>query len=100
VVGSSPLKNEPQYFNIEINGREIDTRPGQTIAAALIAAGIFTFRYLADNDPRGLFCGMGVCFDCLVTVDGVPDQRACMTLVQPGMKVILATESKTRREID
>ncbi len=100
MVGSSALKNEPQHFNIEINGREIDTRPGQTIAAALIAAGILTFRRLADHEPRGLFCGMGVCFDCLVTVDGVPDQRACMTLVRPGMKVTLAIESNPAYEND
>jgi len=92
------LKKEPEHFNIEINGREIETRPGQTIAAVLIATGILTFRQLADHEPRGLFCGMGVCFDCLVTVDGIPDQRACMTLVQPGMQISLNTESKSRYE--
>jgi len=94
------LKNETQHFNIEINGRIIETYPGQTIAAVLIAAGIITFRHLADHEPRGLFCGMGVCFDCLVTVNGVPDQRACMTPVRPGMKVTLATESQAQHEID
>jgi predicted molibdopterin-dependent oxidoreductase YjgC len=88
------LKKEPQHFNIEINGREIETRSGQTIAAALIAAGILTFRQLTDHEPRGFFCGMGVCFDCLVTVDGIPDQRACMTPVKPGMKITLNTEIK------
>jgi predicted molibdopterin-dependent oxidoreductase YjgC len=88
------LKKVHQHFNIEINGRDIETRSGQTIAAALIAAGVLTFRQLTDDEPRGLFCGMGVCFDCLVTVDGIPDQRACMTPVLPGMKITLNTESK------
>lgn len=94
MVGSRALKKEPQHFNIEINGHDIETRSGHTIAAALIAAGIVAFRHMADHEPRGIFCGMGVCFDCLVTVDGIPDQRACMTLVQPGMKVTLNTETK------
>ena len=94
------MKNEPQNFNIEINGREIATRSGQTVAAAMITAGIVTFRRLADDEPRGLFCGMGICFDCLVTIDGIADQRACMTPVQPGMKVTLAIESKNKHEND
>lgn len=94
------MKNEPQHFNIEINGREIETRSGQTIAAALIAAGILTFRRLADHEPRGFFCGMGVCFDCLVTVDGIPDQRACMTPAQPGMKVTVPKNSEFHHEND
>jgi predicted molibdopterin-dependent oxidoreductase YjgC len=88
------LKDEHQHFNIEINGRTIQVRAGQTLAAALIAAGTTTFRQTPTHEPRGLFCGMGVCFECLVTVDGISDQRACMTLVQPGMKVTLAIESK------
>jgi predicted molibdopterin-dependent oxidoreductase YjgC len=60
---------------------------GDTIASALYAAGIRTWRYSRARDARGLFCGIGVCFDCLVTVDGIPDQRACQTLVVPGMVV-------------
>jgi predicted molibdopterin-dependent oxidoreductase YjgC len=87
------LKKEHQHFNIEINGRTIQAHAGQTLAATLIAAGITTFRQTLTHEPRGLFCGMGVCFECLVTVNGIPDQRACMTSVQPEMKVTLNTES-------
>jgi len=79
-------------FDIEVNGQRIPAREGQTIAAALMAAGIRVFRRTPGGAPRGLFCGMGVCFDCLVTVDGVPNQRACMTLARPGCHVQLPTE--------
>src|SRR5580704_16323650 len=60
---------------------------GETIAAALSAAGIIAFRRTASGAPRGLHCGMGACFDCVVTVDGRIGQRACMTKVADGMAV-------------
>jgi D-hydroxyproline dehydrogenase subunit alpha len=60
---------------------------GETIAAALSAAGIVAFRHTASGAPRGLHCGMGACFDCVVTVDGRIGQRACMTKVADGMVV-------------
>lgn len=68
--------------------REIPFRPGQSIGAALVAHGILSWRTTrVQGRPRGLFCGIGVCFDCLVTVDGRPDQRACLVLAGPGMGV-------------
>jgi D-hydroxyproline dehydrogenase subunit alpha len=60
---------------------------GETIAAALSAAGIVAFRRTAGGAPRGLYCGMGACFDCVVTVDGRIGQRACMTKATDGMIV-------------
>jgi len=74
-------------FDIEVDGRLVPAAPGQTIAAALIGAGIVVFRHTPTGAPRGVFCGMGVCFDCLVTVDGLAEQRACMTPVRQGMRV-------------
>ena len=74
-------------FDIEVDGRPLPAEAGQTVAAALIAAGIVVFRHTPAGAPRGIFCGMGVCFDCLVTVDGLAEQRACMTPVQRGMRV-------------
>ena len=68
-------------------GRAISGRPGDMVAAALVDAGELSCRELAEGGTRGVFCGMGVCHDCLVTVDGVPAQRACMTPVQDGMRV-------------
>src|SRR5215831_14367803 len=69
------------------DGRELSALPGETIAAALAAADIVAVRQARSGSPRGPFCGMGVCFDCLVTVDGRPNQRACLTKVEAGMDV-------------
>ena len=70
------------------NGRPVPYQPGQTVGAALWADGVRSWRRtrLAGR-PRGLFCGIGVCFDCLVTVDGVPDERACVVPAGPGTVV-------------
>ena len=72
---------------LRFDGREIEALPGETIAAALAAAEIVAVRQARSGAPRGPFCGMGVCFDCLVTVDGRPSQRACLTKVEAGMDV-------------
>src|SRR5207248_9180792 len=72
---------------IRFDGTEIEALPGETIAAALAAADIVAVRRARSGAPRGPYCGMGVCFDCLVTVDGRPSQRACLTKVAPGMDV-------------
>ena len=75
----------PVRFSFD--GREIEALDGETIAAALAAADIVALRQARSGAPRGPFCGMGVCFDCLVTVDGRPSQRACLTKVAAGMDV-------------
>jgi len=72
---------------MRFDGTEIEALPGETIAAALAAADIVAVRRTRSGAPRGPFCGMGVCFDCVVTVDGRPGQRACLTKVEPGMDV-------------
>src|SRR5262249_62406185 len=72
---------------IRFDGTEIEALPGETIAAALAAADIVAVRQARSGSPRGPFCGMGVCFDCLVTVDGRPNQRACLSKVEQGMDV-------------
>ena len=61
---------------------------GQSIGAALLAANQRSLRETRfNNNDRGLFCGIGVCFDCLVVVDGISNQRACLIEAKPGMKV-------------
>jgi glycine/D-amino acid oxidase-like deaminating enzyme len=72
---------------IRFDGAEIEALTGETIAAALAAADIVALRKTRSGAPRGPFCGMGVCFDCLVTVDGRPNQRACLTKIEAGMDV-------------
>ncbi|HET8969711.1 MAG TPA: (2Fe-2S)-binding protein [Candidatus Nanopelagicales bacterium] len=70
------------------DGRPVPVRPGQSVGAALVGAGIRSWRTTRRNGrPRGLFCGIGVCYDCLITIDGVPNQRACLTPARPGMRV-------------
>lgn len=70
-----------------IDGREVAAYQGESLAAVLMVEGELTTRKTAAGDSRGLFCGMGVCFDCLLIVDGVPGTRACLTWVADGMTV-------------
>jgi len=72
---------------VRFDGNDIEALPGETIAAALAAVDIVAVRRARSGAPRGPFCGMGVCFDCLVTVDGRPGQRACLTEVRAGMDI-------------
>lgn len=72
-------------FSVTFDGREIEALPGQTVAAALWAAGVTSWRTTrGEGRPRGLFCGIGVCFDCLATVNDRPNLRACLTPLHPG----------------
>jgi len=83
-----------QQIEFELDGEKLLAYQGETIAAALIASGKRTFRHTAKLDaPRGIFCGMGVCFDCTMTVNGVPNVRTCVTPVEAGMKVESPRES-------
>lgn len=75
----------PIVFSFE--GRSIEAEPGWTIAAALAAAGEHRLRETRSGAARGPFCGMGVCQECLVTVDGLPNRRACMTKARQDMAV-------------
>jgi predicted molibdopterin-dependent oxidoreductase YjgC len=72
---------------IEVDGEPVQAFEGETIATALLASGRRVFRHTPDGHPRGLYCGMGICFDCAVEVGGESSVRSCMTLVRPGMKV-------------
>lgn len=75
-------------FEIVVDGQPIEAFPGETIAAVLIASGKRTFRHTAKKQqPRGLFCGIGLCHECLMVVNGVPNTRVCQTLATPGCRV-------------
>jgi predicted molibdopterin-dependent oxidoreductase YjgC len=75
-------------LHFTFDGRPVLACEGETIAAALLGTGQRTLRNTSRaGAPRGLFCGMGVCFDCLVRVDGRPNMRACQTPVADGMIV-------------
>ncbi|GGQ16358.1 (2Fe-2S)-binding protein [Streptosporangium pseudovulgare] len=84
LVGARP---DPA-FEISVDGRPVPVVPGQSVGAALHAAGVRSWRSTRfGGRPRGLFCGIGVCFDCLVTVNDVPALRACVTEARPGDRV-------------
>ncbi len=70
------------------DGKELLANRGESIAAALISNGERITRVTRIHaQPRGVFCGIGICFDCLVVVDGINNQRACLIQVNQGMQV-------------
>lgn len=72
----------------DFDGRPVPFATGQSVGAALTAVGIRSWRTTrVAARPRGLFCGIGICFDCLVVVDGVPNQRACLVIAAEDMSV-------------
>ena len=80
--------------SFSFDGRPVAFRPGQSVGAALTAAGVRSWRTTrVAGRPRGLFCGIGICFDCLLVVDGRPNERACVVPARPGMQV--ATQEGT-----
>ncbi|MEO3823912.1 (2Fe-2S)-binding protein [Actinomadura sp. B10D3] len=71
-------------LRITVDGETLAGREGQTIAGVLLACGLRSWRRSPTGTPRGVFCGIGVCFDCLVTVNGVRDVRACLRRARDG----------------
>ena len=70
------------------NGQEMEGYAGEPIAAALMAAGVKVHRHTAKrNQPRGVYCAIGRCTDCVMVVDGEPNVRTCITPLKEGMKV-------------
>ncbi|MEV7215096.1 (2Fe-2S)-binding protein [Kitasatospora cineracea] len=81
LVGAEPGPARTILFD----GRPVAALPGQTLAAALWADGVLAWRTTRDGGrPRGAFCGIGQCFDCLATVNGRPNQRLCLLPAEPG----------------
>ncbi len=81
------VSEQPKVF-INVDGRRIEAILGETVATALIANGIFIHRYTSKRkEPRGVFCGIGRCTDCMMIVNGRPNVRTCITPVEEGMQV-------------
>ena len=75
-------------ISITVDGARVAAFEGETVAAALLASGRRTFRYSARrNEPRSLYCGIGVCQECRMIIDGAINVRACVTPVRSGMVV-------------
>jgi hypothetical protein len=77
----------PEVIRFLFDGVPMLAYPGDTIASALYAGGKRSWRKTRLGEDRGLLCGMGICFDCVLSVDGVSNVRACQTLVRDGMVV-------------
>jgi len=85
ILGAPPPARE---VTIHVDGRPVPAREGETVASALVAAGWTAFRTTERRrQPRGVFCAIGKCTDCVMTVNGVPNVRTCVTLVQDDMQV-------------
>jgi len=73
---------------ISVDGRDVEAREGESVAAAMLAAGFVSCRTTpVSGAPRAPFCMMGACFDCLVTIDGVGSRQGCMVAVREGMAI-------------
>jgi D-hydroxyproline dehydrogenase subunit gamma len=71
-----------------VDGRPITAQPGDSVAAALLSAGVLSCRNSAvSGAPRAPYCMMGVCFECLVSIDGVGSRQACLARVRDGMRI-------------
>jgi aerobic-type carbon monoxide dehydrogenase small subunit (CoxS/CutS family) len=75
-------------FEFFVDGEPVQAYPGETIAAALIAAGRRNFRCTAKRgQQRGYYCGIGICWECVMVVNGQPNVRTCVTIAAPAMRV-------------
>ena len=74
-------------IGFEFESQPVEAPAGITVAAALLAGGHLAFRNAGAGDRRGPFCMMGTCFECLVEIDGKPNQQACQTVIRAGMKI-------------
>ncbi|SEO87106.1 2Fe-2S iron-sulfur cluster binding domain-containing protein [Actinacidiphila rubida] len=85
---TGPAQPPPAAYRMTFRGTTVTADPGQSVAAALVAVGILDWRTTRkEGRPRGLFCGIGVCFDCLISVDGAPAERACVVPAADGMRL-------------
>jgi hypothetical protein len=86
-----------QQFEIIVDGKPIVAYEGETIGAALIASGQRTLRYTNKKEhPRGLYCGIGLCQECRMVINGIANTQACQTLATPGCQVETQKSNKKR----
>jgi len=82
--GALPVPGVP----VTLDGNPVMARAGDSVAAVLLMAGRIACRKApVSGEPRGPFCLMGACFDCVVTIDGAPNRQGCLVTVAPGMRI-------------
>lgn len=77
----------PETVTLVVNGVSVEMPAGSMVAAAILKTGVTAFRRSATGRPRGPLCGMGICFECCVTIDGEAHCRSCQTVCTDGMDV-------------
>jgi len=77
----------PESVTVAVNGVSVTMPAGSMVSAAILKAGVTTFRRSMSGEPRGPLCGMGICFECRVTIDGEEHSRSCQTVCKDGMDV-------------
>ncbi|WP_330178821.1 (2Fe-2S)-binding protein [Nocardia sp. NBC_01503] len=88
---SDPVGRSDRPLTIICDGIEVPGVHGQTLASVLLAADRSHWRTAPNGAPRGVFCGIGVCFDCVATVNGVPDIRLCRRPARDGDRIATQT---------
>lgn len=82
------LDTTTSVVRFSYEGRDLEGRSGNSVAAALLSAGVTDLRATpVSGAPRAPYCMMGVCFDCLIEIDGIGNRQACLTPIAEGMRV-------------
>ena len=76
-----------ERVTIMVNGEMMAVAEGVTVAGALLNASVVAFRSSVSGEMRAPLCGMGVCYECRVTIDGMPHRRSCLAIVSDGMRI-------------
>ena len=76
----------PSQITLSINGKSVSVSAGASVAVAIVMAGQ-ACRISVDGERRGPLCGMGICFECRATINGVPHGRSCQITCEQGMEV-------------
>ena len=77
----------PETVSLSVDGVVVKMPAGSMVSAAILKTGTYAFRRSATGEPRGPLCGMGICFECRVVIDGEPHCRSCLTVCKDGMDV-------------
>ena len=79
---------DPALICLTVNGREVRVPPGTVVAAAIAVAGVSGYRRSVRSEARAPLCGMGICYECRVAIDGQSQRLSCQTLCAEGMQVV------------
>lgn len=93
------IESPENRVRIVVDGKDIEVDATASVAVALLGAGMMAVRRsVVGNEPRGPYCLMGICFECLVTIDGVQNRQACMVPVRAGMTIASQSGARTTED--